>query len=565
MAFNSQRRVHLKSTKGNGNSFSLSFLKVLFVCFCIIVISDIVLLLDINKEHIDLEDFVHDGGKDFVAQNAVIHVEDAVQDNVHLTFDLTTRSNIKVANSHKQEENIESGSGSAYLTMYGDHRVKLSLAALPKWLQDYFAWHRSETSTKSKEADTKYLVVSCVGNDKCGGISDRMRALPFYLLLASKLDRVLCIYWSRPFGLDSFLQPLPSGIDWRCPADFYPLVDKEKSSKLQEKYKHYTAFPSMRKLTAVQASEETITVISNSADRFYSIGFSNNDFDKINRSNLVVHAYSYEQTMPLANAWMHIPLIEHIFKTMFEPIEPIAKSINATMTSLGLVENEYTSVHVRARYPSHGLKNILGDMRKATQHDKGDADIKFEGKYKNYLTNLGKNALECGMMLKPSNKIFFSSDSIDLTRHFIGKPVKLGKEETEYKPLGIDSREEIRHLDQRGKKKIDHVEFYPLIEDLLIMGGSQCVAHGIGSFGSFGAGLAGDRCRAIHRSPVNGGPEKCPNGREHPGVANITDEDLMFEDKVLELGEGRLPPAKPFNMLELEFHASDKGNIVSME
>ena len=91
------------------------------------------------------------------------------------------------------------------------------------------------------------------------------------------------------------------------------------------------------------------------------------------------------------------------------------------------------------------------------------------------------------------------------------------------------------------------------------------MSHGIGSFGSFGAGLAGDRCRSVHRSPVRGDSEKCPNGRDNPGVANITDEDLMFEDKVLELGEGRLPPAKPLNMLESNFHASDGGNIASIK
>ena len=33
-------------------------------------------------------------------------------------------------------------------------------------------------------------------------------------------------------------------------------------------------------------------------------------------------------------------------------------------------------------------------------------------------------------------------------------------------------------------------DHYPVIEDLLIMGGSNCVAYGIGSFGAFRAGLA---------------------------------------------------------------------------
>ena len=459
----------------------------------------------------------------------------------------------------------ETGPGSSYLTMYGEHRFKSSFAALPKWLQDYFVWHRDQTKTikaLSKESEAKYLVVSCVGNDKCGGFSDRLRSLPFYLFLASRLDRVLCIYWSRPFGLDWFLQPLPSGIDWRCPADFERLVNKEIPSRRQEKYKHYTVHPFKRKLTKVQSTEEAINVISKSNDRFYAVKFFNQDFAKIDMSNMIFHAYSYEQAMPNVNAWMHVPLMEHIFRTMFEPIEPIAKSINATMTRLGLVENEYTAVHVRAKYPANKLLKIIGDKEKTFAHDKGHNEMVFEGRYKNFLTNLGENALHCGMLLKPDNKLFFSTDSVDLTRHFIGKPVKLGKKQIEYTPLGIDSREEIRHLEYGHKSghELNHVELYPLIEDLLIMGGSQCVSHGIGSFGAFGAGLAGDRCRAIHRSPVHGDAEKCPNDRGNAYIKNITDEDLIFGEKVSELGDGRLPPAKPHNMQEMDF---GKPSVVS--
>ena len=279
-------------------------------------------------------------------------------------------------------------------------------------------------------------------------------------------------------------------------------------------------------------------------------------------SNMIFHAYSYEQAMPNVNAWMHVPLMEHIFRTMFEPIEPIAKSINATMTRLGLVENEYTAVHVRAKYPANRLLKIIGDKEKTFAHDQGHNEMVFEGRYKNFLTNLGENALHCGMLLKPDNKLFFSTDSVDLTRHFIGKPVKLGEKQIEYTPLGIDSREEIRHLEYGHKSghELNHVELYPLIEDLLIMGGSQCVSHGIGSFGAFGAGLAGDRCRATHRSPVNGDAENCPNDRGNAYIKNITDEDLIFGEKVSELGDGRLPPAKPQSMQEIDF---GKPSVVS--
>ncbi len=74
------------------------------------------------------------------------------------------------------------------------------------------------------------------------------------------------------------------------------------------------------------------------------------------------------------------------------------------------------------------------------------------------------------------------------------------------------------------------------------MGGSACVSHGVGSFGAFAAGLAGNRCRAIHRKPT-GKTEKCPNNRAENVVIEITNEYVMG-DNLSDLGEGRLPPAE---------------------
>jgi hypothetical protein len=364
---------------------------------------------------------------------AVIDAEkDQLTLDAHSTNRLANANSVENGSStSNHEESPEGGETeeSAYLSIYGEHRVKSALASLPIWLQDYFAWHRNQRKP-SHESKAKYLAISCVADDKCGGFSDRLRSLPFYLFLASRLGRVLCIYWSRPFGLDSFLQPLPSGIDWRCPTEFKQLVDTGKNSRNQAKYKHYTVA-----LSGVQAAEEAITFLLNSNDRFYSIGFRNQNFVKIDESNVVFHAHSYNQTMPTVNAWMHIPLTEHIFRAMFEPIAPIARRINTTMTRLGLVENEYTSVHVRARYPVDSLIHIIGDRGEAFKHDKSNSEVKFEGRYRSYLTSVGENALRCGKLLKPDNKIFFSADSIDLTRHFVGKPVHSEKNRLNTKQL----------------------------------------------------------------------------------------------------------------------------------
>eukprot|EP00979_Chaetoceros_neogracilis_P004902 scaffold844_cov268-Chaetoceros_neogracile.AAC.44 len=603
MAFIGKRRGNLQiarrssSVVAQGRLISL-FLKLFVICFSFVVISNIFLLNKKDSISIDLEAISQKSQQEAIqntsletsavvnydASNSTTGPNIAVQLATQLTQNTTTTKNDYNSNSihnsvaislqnkssqqHEDQPEVdrdEDKDGSAYLTMYGEHRVKAAIASLPKWLQDYFAWHRDQR-TPSNESEARYLVIACVGTDKCGGFSDRLRTLPYYLFLASRLDRVLCIYWTRPFGLDWFLQPLPSGIDWRCPADLEPLVNKEKPSRYQT-YKHYTVHPFKKKLTGPQATEAAINAISESQDRFHSVTFLNQDFAKIDMSNMVTHAYSFEKTMPGLNAWMHSPLMEHIFRAMFEPIEPIAKSINATMTKLGLVENEYTSVHVRARYPTNGLMRIIGEKKNTNNHDIGHIRMNFEGRYKSYLTNIGTNAIACGVLLKPDNTIFFSSDSVNLTRHFLINPVKLGEKQREYQPLGIDSREEIRHLEHSHKKdiKLDRIEYYPLIEDVLIMGGSQCVSHGVGSFGSFGAGLAGDRCRAIHRSPSNGRPVPCPNSRGNNIIANITDKDLIFGEKESELGEGRLPPAKPQNMQELDFHSLERALETNVE
>lgn len=233
---------------------------------------------------------------------------------------------------------------------------------------------------------------------------------------------------------------------------------------------------------------------------------------------------------------------------MFEPVEPIARSINATMTRLGLVENKYTSVHVRGRYPIRALLLILGEG-KYKDHDKGNYDTPFQGEYKDYLVNLAHNALECGALLDSDSPLFFISDSSDLTNYITEKTIILGKDEKQnnpgksYRPISFGERESIKHLGAQTVNVSDskYADYYPIIEDLLIMGGSRCVSHGVGSFGAFGASLSGNRCRALHRNYL-GKSIKCPNTRELKYITNVTDDMLMFGEKVSDT-DGRVDPA----------------------
>ena len=98
-----------------------------------------------------------------------------------------------------------------------------------------------------------------------------------------------------------------------------------------------------------------------------------------------------------------------------------------------------------------------------------------------------------------------------------------------FRPIGIDSDIIPVHLDVKDNIISAVDEYFPVFEDLLIMGGSKCVTYGVGSFGSFGAGLAGNRCRTVHRKS-KGVDAKCPNDRGARKPILINADETLFDE-----------------------------------
>jgi hypothetical protein len=93
---------------------------------------------------------------------------------------------------------------------------------IPTWLQEYMAWHHQVTTTELSNAtkhDYEYLVLRCYQYDeRCGGVSDRLKPIPLLLLAAFKSKRLLFIHWhDRPWSLEEFLLPPPHGFNWTVP------------------------------------------------------------------------------------------------------------------------------------------------------------------------------------------------------------------------------------------------------------------------------------------------------------------------------------------------------------
>ncbi len=523
----------------------------------------------------------------------------------------STEMDVEIINDEMEIDSDGSGV-SAFLTMYGPHRVQSSMRNLPKWLQDYFVWwqekiqkHDNDNDNGSNSGndynDTKYFILSCTKNDsRCGGLSDRFRYLPSILLLGSLTQRVVCIYYEVPHPLESYFQPPHNGVDWRCPQHVKERVVKQRTrDQVDNNDDSIPIFPLgapfllfkdrefagdankdahcyEEEITTKECADRQLKYLSKRDDLQYIILKMSTGIDRVNDYNNMFQARSYKERMPTILTWQHVDLMGDIFRVMFEPVEELARHVNATMTRLGLVENEYTSVHMRARYPTPKLLKLMGKrgVRKFDQgeFDNFDFEAQNDGKLKKILMSLVNNAFHCDHLLKNAYRaapfhnntrartliksngpVYLSSDLKELIDHVVTHGVVLPddketKNQNENKtnhtstiiPVSSSSssssssseRNEtthIMHFDSRwskgGAKGAE--AYFPIMEDLLIMGGSLCVTHGIGSFGAFGAALAGNRCRAIYQ-PWHGNIEKCPNGRVMRAATNITKEHYLL-------------------------------------
>lgn len=457
-------------------------------------------------------------------------------------------------------DNIDDVESSTFLTMYGEHRAARSLASLPQWFQEYVKFNRN--LRKSKDSNTKYLVLMCLPKDTCGGISDRFRGIAFDLFVAKHTNRILCIHWAKPYPLEEFLQPnLEHGIDWRCPSELSTLINIDKPARKQRfnprnLHSHHRWFR-CKGTPTLECTQGGIEKIQQSEVKYFTTDYQSKGIGNVNFANSLVQRHSYtggnddERSdnggfMPEISQWQYPEMMHDIFRVMFQPVPSLAQRINHTMTELELVEKEYVSVHVRARYPVDELVEITQKKRATFEGmdatDKGKG-VEFTGKAKKYFVAIIENAIQCGHLLAPDLPLYFASDHNNVTQYATSndfQDVVLDENKNitstglTFRPVGLHPDRMPLHTDYITTTNATSSsitpkvqDFFNVFEDLLIMGGSKCVSHGIGSFGSFGAGLAGNKCRTVHRKSM-GYVVPCPNERGIRKPIAIEASEMMF-------------------------------------
>ena len=189
-----------------------------------------------------------------------------------------------------------------------------------------------------------------------------------------------------------------------------------------------------------------------------------------------------------------------MFRLMFSPSKALAERVESTMESLQLVPSQYSSVHLRVKYPVD--KSI------------DEKTFTFQ-KHKDKVTSWATNAVNCAAELHPNSTIYVSLDNNDtvgylledshFAQHYIDA-TKHNKHPLVVKLVARDYSQENEHVAFSSNKEADG--FMDVFIDLMILGMGKCVAHGVGGYGRLGAALSGGECVMAHRNH-RGRPNMC--------------------------------------------------------
>lgn len=158
-----------------------------------------------------------------------------------------------------------------------------------------------------------------------------------------------------------------------------------------------------------------------------------------------------------------------IFRLLFAPSRALALQVETTMRKLDLAPQQYSSVHMRVKYPIKGLIK--------------EKEFSYS-EHKDRIADWANNAVNCAVQLDPNSTIYVTADSNDTVGYLLEESrfAKHYEEATRQnrkpvvKLVSRDYSSEVKHVAFSSNDEISG--FMDVFEDLMILGMGKCVAHG---------------------------------------------------------------------------------------
>mmetsp|Transcript_42698 Transcript_42698/g.103258 ORF Transcript_42698/g.103258 Transcript_42698/m.103258 type:complete len:446 (+) Transcript_42698:206-1543(+) len=350
-----------------------------------------------------------------------------------------------------------------------------SAIRIPDWIQGYKIWHKRQRRRYDKEGatDVKFLVVACLKRTQCGGLSDRIRSIPYWLVLAEKTDRVLLIHWSKKFKLEDFwIPPRSDELDWTLFERWKtrpPFINSciLKPAKVLPEFHDESNHQGI--MNSLQSSEGVVCVKT--------------------RADLTSIVYDSFGTTDINQI-----VVSNVFQSLFNPTETLQEYINTIKKEqIGLNANEqYLAAHIRALYPLKSESGLVfptwqehSEMIKRWAHKAVESVIGAYKKTQNSQANAS---------LPP---VYVASDSADVVDYLLSSnaswPTRL---------LGLKKSLPRHHLELDTANNSAY-DMFPLFFDISMLSHAKCLSFGIGSYGKLGARLSGLECITQHRKSLH--------------------------------------------------------------
>jgi hypothetical protein len=388
-------------------------------------------------------------------------------------------------------------------TVVVDEAIAAHIAALPKWLQKYLKWHaikRSAYNSNQQRNDsvtiannqqpiqdnTKFLVLSCFAkSQKCGGLSDRLRSIPYFLKIAKATNRVFLIKWD-PNDLEKFLVPPIGGLDWTVPrhwdADFY----SRNSCITKEINKRWRPGVSEKQRANELQSSEKVVCLYSQGDLYTEV-----------KQDFATKAQPYGT-------------YSDTFRTLFQPSTALAAQIDNIMVDLlgdSLQGNIYIAAQIRSSYPfldENAPKEKKGLIRPNLKDYPNEVKGWADNAVRSVITEYEKYLMSTNATMIPASQkilhVYVTSDKPELVQYLKFQSPLANVSTTTFPSINIIGLESMPRPSVGAKEEVaDATDLFPAFIDLFILGGSSCVAFGMGGYGRFGSRLAGEQCSVQHR------------------------------------------------------------------
>lgn len=334
----------------------------------------------------------------------------------------------------------------------------VNVSSLPQWAQTYFAWHAAQRPVLSPISNHRYLIYTCLQTDaSCGGLSDRIKSLPYFLLMAAKTQRVFLVYWNRPCRLEEFLLPPEGGLDWRTPDWLVRTFLDDRSIPLATTHTSITHYTHNKNQSIVMVRLQ---------DQHGGSDFYNQQQSAIEGRRAFRRSF------------------RRLFYHCFVPNPTLGRAIRDTMARLQLQSNQYVGAHFRAKYNE--------------RHPFSDHTVQ----------TLTRNMIQCAIQLQPSDTsskaassmpIYFATDSL-LAMQSLQNGHEQWHRPIVWLPQDAKAQEPL-HLDKASSNVCS--DYYGVFIDLFVLSHARCIAHAQGGYGRL-AVLLSQNASCFH-SMITGG------------------------------------------------------------